>query len=242
MRIIKMSDLPIKELKIEQAFKLNPRDYHISLKVDGTLIYYKNNNLISPRGINRNDRFKHILNILQKNNFPECYGEMFIENGCIFDITSKANWSKAKFMPIDILYDLSSYSQRQKLIDEQIDKINSPFIVKQRRFTSIYEGWLYVQEHESEGLVIRNDKEFYKSKLLKEAKIPIKSHEQGKDKGTFILIDDNRISGTSESFIIQYLKIKQKGKTPIAEIEYQFLTKDNKYFQPRLRRIFENEQ
>lgn len=77
-----MSDLNITALKEKEMFKLNPKDYSISLKMDGTLIYYKNKHLISHRGIIRDDRFKHILDILNKNDFPECYGEMYCE---IFD-------------------------------------------------------------------------------------------------------------------------------------------------------------
>lgn len=248
-----MGDLNIKLISKDEAEHLNNFDYDITLKIDGTLIYYIDGKLFSPR-CERTDRFIHIAKILREANFPNCMGEMFcdIPNTNVFEVSKSENWAIAKFMPFDLLdnndktkpnpYDLS-YSKRKIILNEAVAKLNNPFIIPTMQFKTFQEGWAYVKEHNSEGLVIRNENNWFKIKLLKEAKIPIKEHEAGKDKGTFILDDQeqNRISGTSVEFVIQYLDIKKKGKQAWAEVEYAFKTKDNKLFQPRLRRVFENE-
>lgn len=165
----------------------------------------------------------------------------------VFTISRSENFSKALFMPIDLINTSLGYFERQKLIDYEINKLSIfnnlgyESITRQTRFADFIEGWNYVLENSSEGLVIRNDREFYKVKLLHESKMPIIAHEKGKDKGTFILENNNRVSGTSESFVLTYQTIKAKGKIPMCEIEYPFITKDGKFFQPRLRRVYEDE-
>jgi len=241
-----MSDLNIKELKIEKARNLNAC-FDITLKRDGTLIYFIDGKLFSPR-CERSERFKHILKILNAFNFPNCYGEMYIDkpNANVFDVSKKENWANACFMPIDLIDSENNpkifkmnYEERQNLLTKLIQELNNPFITKLIRFNNVNEGWDYVLKNNSEGLVLRNNYEWFKIKILKEAKIEIKNHEQGSNKGTFILDNDNRISGTSTQFVIQYLDIKERGKKAIAEIEYAFITKGNKFFQPRLRLIRE---
>ena len=54
-----MSDLPLTTISIEQGLKLSG-DFSISLKRDGTLIYYRAGELDSPR-CRRSERYKHIL-------------------------------------------------------------------------------------------------------------------------------------------------------------------------------------
>jgi hypothetical protein len=231
-----MSNLKIEDLKPEQAQKRNFAEHDITLKRDGTLIFFKNGKLFSPR-CERSDRFKHILNILKANNFPDCYGEMYIEGGCVFDVSRSENWSKAKFMPIDFESNLS-YSQKQALLKQLVTEVKSEFITPLMKFETFEEGWDYVKKNESEGLVIRNSCEWFKVKALKEVKIEISSHEPSKEKGTFVLINGNRVSGTSREFVQKFKDIKASGKIPIAEIEYPFLTAEGSYFQPRLRRVF----
>ncbi len=233
-----MSDLKIQELKVEQARVIDFNTYDITLKRDGTLIYFKNNELESPR-CNRSERFKHILDILKDNNFPNCFGEMYMDkpNANVFDVSRSENWEKVKFMPIDLIDSGLNYAERQLVLLDKIKKLNNPFITKMIRFEEFDEGWKYVLDNESEGLVIRDENNWYKVKILQEVKIEIKEHEKGKNKGTFILINGNKVSGTSEDFVNSFHKIKAENKKPIAEIEYCFLTKDNKYFQPRLRQI-----
>ena len=88
--------------------------------------------------------------------------------------------------------------------------------------------------------MLKGDGEIWKVKLLKELKVPIIKHIQGKAKGAF-LIDYNgvqsKVSGTSQDFIDKYNKLVRAGKKPFAEIECQFITDDGAPYQPRLRRI-----
>jgi hypothetical protein len=79
-----MSSLNITDLKPEQAQKRDFNNCDITLKRDGTLIYFKDNKLLSPR-CERSERFKHILNILKEKNVPNLFGEMY----CDFDICPK---------------------------------------------------------------------------------------------------------------------------------------------------------
>ena len=232
-----MSNLNITELKPQQAQKRDFSNMDITLKRDGTLIYFKDNKLFSPR-CERSERFKHILNILKEKNTPSCYGEMYIDNGCVFDISKNENWKKAKFMPIDIEDKNLSYVKRQILLALFIKEMNSEFITPLVKFSNFDEGWNYVKETNGEGLVLRNENNWFKVKMLKEAKVEIKEHEPSKEKGTFILVDNNRVSGTSKDFVRKFMEIKAQGKIPIMELEYAFLTDEGKYFQPRCRRIY----
>jgi ATP-dependent DNA ligase len=146
-------------------------------------------------------------------------------------------------MPFDLL-DYSqnySYSQRVVLLNSLVVAVENPFIVPVKRFNSFKEGWEFVEANNSEGLCLRNNNNWFKCKILKEEKIEIVAHEVGKDKGTFILKNGSRISGTSSQFVIQYTGIKNRGQRAIAEIEFPFITKEGKYFQPRLRQITESE-
>ena len=236
-----MSNLNITEIKKEQAELLdNCLNYDISLKIDGTLIYFIDGKLHSPR-CERSERFKHILNILKEANFPNCMGEMFLdEKGSnVFDVSKKENWNKVKFMPFDLLGIPQVYQERKELLDKKVKDLNNNFIVAVKRFKTFDEGWNFVLKNNCEGLMLRNNNNWYKCKLLKEVKMEIVEHEKGKDKGTFILKNGSRISGTSTQFVIQYTGIKNKGNKAIGEIEYAFLTKDNRFFQPRLRQISE---
>ena len=236
-----MGDLNITPITKDEAEKLN--GYDISLKLDGTLIYYINGRLLSPR-CERSDRFSHILKILKDNNMPNCVGEMFIDipNANVFDVSRSENWARAKFMIFDLMNSDREYKDRQNLLDFIIKQINNPFIIGQMKFNSFQEGWTYCLNNNSEGLVLRNENKWFKCKILKEDKIEIIEHEKGKDKGTFILKNGSRISGTSLQFVIQYTGIKNRGKKAIAEIEYPFMTKEGRYFQPRLRQIVEVEK
>lgn len=239
-----MSDLSIKDIKPEQAKEMDFNDYDISLKLDGTLIYFIDGKLISPR-CERSERFKHILNILIKDNFPNCVGEIFLDvkGSCVFDVSKKENWGKVKFMPFELIGqdNFLSYSQRQQVLSVRVKMLENSFIVPMKKFYTFKEGWNYVLENQSEGLVIRNNHNWYKCKLLQEVKEEIISHQSGEVKGTFVLKSGNRVSGTSIRFITQYLDIKKEGKKAIAEIETPFITKDGKYFQSRLRRIYKEE-
>ena len=231
-----MSDLDIKPIEIEELKKRDLTYSEISLKRDGTLMYFRDGHLVSARGIVRDDRYPHILKLLKDNDFPNCFGEMYVEGGNVLDINSKDNWKGAKFMPIDMEHS-EIYSVRQLALIEKIRETNSDFITQKIIFTDINLAWDLVVKEKLEGLVIKDKRELFKCKLLQEAKIEIIGHEPSKEKGTFLLVNNNRISGTSRDFVQKFKDIKAQGKIPIAEIEYCFITKDNHYFQPRLRRI-----
>ncbi len=240
-----MSDLPLKEIKIEQARVLDNSKYDIMLKRDGTLIYYIDGDLISSRGINRNARFPHIKKILDDANFPNCMGELFIDGGNVFDISSSINWAKARYMPFELMDKNTPYNVGRDILKNKIALLNNNFIVPVTIFSTIEEGWDFVKKANGEGLVLKNASgEWYKVKILREFKIPIKRWEPGKDKGTFILddISGSRVSGTSMTFVQQYLGIQSQGKTAIAEVETPFVTNSGKLFQPRLRQITIQEQ
>jgi hypothetical protein len=232
-----MSDLKIQDLKPEQAKLRDLSNMDISLKRDGTLIYFKEGRLFSPR-CERSERFKHILAILKEKSMPNLYGELYVDGGNVFDVSRSENWKKAKLMPIDLENTNLNYTQRQALLKQLVTEVSSPFITPLVKFNDFKSGWDYVKENNSEGLVLRNEREWFKVKILKEIKIEIKEHEPSKEKGTFILIDGNRVSGTSKDFVQKFKDVKASGKIPFAEIEFAFKTENGSYFQPRLRRIF----
>lgn len=236
-----MGELPIVTIEKEQAEHLDSFDYQVSLKIDGSLIYFKNNKLFSPR-CDRSDRYKHILDILIKNNMPSCIGEVFLNlNSNVFDVSRSENWKNLKICIFDLLDSNLSLEERQKKIDEKVKEINSEFVISPIRFNDFKTGWEYVLANNSEGVCIRNNTNWYKCKLLQNTKMEIVRHEVGKDKGTFILANGNRLSGTSTTIVLQYLDIKKRGKKAIAEISYPFITKEGHFFQPRLTNMIEVE-
>lgn len=242
-----MSDLNIKEMKLNEAKTRDLSNFDILLKEDGTLMFYINKNLVSARAIIRNDRFAHIKQILNDYDFPECFGEMYVDQkgATVFDISSKENWSSAKFLPIDLIDKKKSYKERQEELSLKIKETNdkgenriSPLI----RFETFEEGWNYVEKNEEEGLILRHkvfDTQWFKVKILREDKVKIVDWEPGSDKGCFILENGNRVSGTSVGYVKQFQEILESRGIAMAEIEFPFMTKDGHYFQPRLRRIFE---
>ena len=236
-----MGTLNITEIKKTEAQQLG-NDYNITLKRDGCLIYYKNKKLVSPR-CDRSERYKHILKILNEAEFPNCIGEMYLDepNSNVFDCSRSENWDKLKFMPFDLLDNNLNLDDRQELLLSLVVKLDNDFITEMINFNSFDEGLNYCLNNNSEGLIFRNDFRWVKYKLLKEEKIEIVAHEIGKDKGTFILKNGSKVSGTSIQYVEQYLDIKSRGNKAEAEIEYPFKTKEGKLFQPRLRLIREIE-
>jgi len=233
-----MSNLNIQDLKPELAVKRDFSNSQISLKRDGTLIYFKEGKLFSPR-CERSERFAHILNILKQKDMPELYGEMYIEGGNVFDVSSSENWKSCCFMPIDLEDKKLNYSERQVLLNQLVKEISNPFITPLVKFKDFKSGWDYVKKTNGEGLVIRNEREWIKVKALQNTKIEIVSHETGKDKGCFILSNGNRVSGTSKELVRQFNEIKKRGNKAIAEISYPFITPTGHYFQPRLTNLCE---
>lgn len=236
-----MSNLNITDLKPNQAEKRDFNNCEITLKRDGTLITFKDGKLFSPR-CERSDRYSKILATLKAHRTPNLMGEMYIEGGNVFDISRSENWDKAKFMPIDLVDSNLSFNERQALLSQLVSEIKDESITPMVKFKDFKSGWDFVEKNNEEGLVIRSSNEWFKVKKLRESKVEIKEHEPSKEKGTFILIDNNRVSGTSKDFVNQFNLIKSQGKTPIAEIEYPFITESGSYFQPRLRRVYAREE
>lgn len=229
-----MEKKAFKELKINESLNRNFRN--ISLKLDGTMLTFTDGELISTRDCIRNSRFPHIVNLLKKFSINNVVGEMFIENGNIFDINARINWHKAKYMIFDIKSS-QSIEQKREYIKEIVDKINNTFITKPMYFATIKEGWDYVIKNNQEGLVAKNSNfDIYKIKKLIEAKVRIVGLETGLQKGAFILENGGKVSATSQAFVERYRQLS-KGNEVLAEIEYPFVTSEGKFFQPRLRNV-----
>ena len=237
-----MGTLNITEIKQAEAEHLGSMDYDISLKIDGCLMYYIDGKLFSPR-CERTERFKHIVNILKDNNFPNCMGEIFVDkpNTNVFDVSRRENWGIVKFMPFDLIDKSMNFNERQEELLSLVVELDNDNIVEMVKFPDFKSGWDYCLNNKSEGLVLRNESNWFKCKLLKEEKIQIVAHEVGKDKGTFVLDNGSRVSGTSITYLEQYLDITKRGNKAIAEIEFPFYTQEGKMFQPRLRQIVEVE-
>src|SRR3990167_5725241 len=97
-----MGNLPIQELKIQDLLKSKQSFQTITLKRDGCQVSYKDGYLITSRGINRSDRFRHITQLLKQYNAPNMSGEMFIDGGNVFDVSSSQNWHRAKYMQFSV--------------------------------------------------------------------------------------------------------------------------------------------
>lgn len=233
-----MEKLEFKELKVDEAMLKGFK--HISLKRDGTQLYFVDGELISNRDCYRNNRFPHIVKLLKKFDINNVIGEMYIEKGNIFDITSKINWGNARYMFFDIVSN-QSLEQKQALIAELVDKINNPSITKPMLFISVKEGWEYVTKNNGEGLILKNGDSRYKVKKLNEAKVKIIGLETGLQKGAFLLENGGKVSATSRDFVEKYNRLSN-GNEILAEIEYPFKTKDGKFFQPRLRDLIIKER
>ena len=129
---------------------------------------------------------------------------------------------------------------RREMIDELLKKYKPKNITAPIQFSSYDEGWDYVEDTKSEGLVLKERNVCWKVKRLTEEKLLIIEHIAGKAKGAFIL-DRNgtrcKVSGTAIKFVEAYKILKESGAQPYAEIEYSFLTDDGIPYQPRLRRL-----
>ena len=222
-----MGDLKIKPISIEDALELKDV-ISVTLKRDGTLLYWQDRHLISPTGHERDDRFPHVIEALQ--NCPVCMGEMYISGGRVSDVMTKENWPKARFMVFN------EDPKMQQVLDQYVLLADNWCINSPIGFVSVEAGWQCVMQGEEEGLVIKTLKDWYKVKRLCEDKVKIVDWLPSKTKGTFILENGNKVSGTKMEYVEQF---KARKCDCIAEIEYPYLTKEGHYFQPRLRQITE---
>lgn len=221
------------------------------VKVDGTRMSFDNQDIHSDRGINRNDRFPHIVKALRQLNW-KVRGEIALPHGNVLQINRRDNWPKARIYLFDLL-ELNGQDLRHLSPEENRDRIahtlkpiSSNVIVMPRAFDDFGDGWAYVKRQQAkgnyvEGVVLKPlNRNPYKIKLLVEEKLPIIGYETGSLKGAFILDRkgiQGKVSATSIGYVAQYKDMLAKGLRPYVEIEYQFLTDDGKPFQPRLRRL-----
>ncbi len=238
------------ELKLEDSPE-KVSDVLVEAKIDGARHTWDGKNIISDRGIVRNDRFPHIVDELKRIPFVG-RGEVAIPFGNVLLLNKKENWSKARFYMFDVynwqgqnVRDSDAASNRHILetmaktlgFGKNFFHLRIPF-----KFSDFQTGWAYVLKHSLEGLVLKELNGFrqFKVKYMKEIKVPIIGLEPGKAKGAFqILVNGTvgRCSALSVGHIQLYKDILAKGLPPYAEIEYLFMTDNGIPFQPRLRRI-----
>jgi hypothetical protein len=239
-----------KEMLIADAQKVSADV--IEIKADGTCMTWDGTNLISERGIVRNDRFPHIVSCLRELDW-EVQGEVAIP-GCgtrVFDVSAKENWSKARLYLFKVMklkgHDFTSApaTEVREVIEDQMKahRFQTHSLTIPRRFGSVDEGWDFVKKNDMEGLVLKSDVgPQFKVKYWKEAKWAIVGFEQGAMKGAFLVLNPKsgavgKISALSAGFIAEYNALLAAKEKPFAEFEYLYLTKNDIPFQPRLRRI-----
>lgn len=217
----------------------------IELKIDGTRMSYEKGTLTSDRGIIRNDRFGHLLEV-EKINW-KVRGEVAIPGGNVLQVNARTGWPKAKFFIFD-LFELDgqnmehlSLLERRHIVSELIEKHKLTNVQVPMAFSTFDEGWAYVKANKSEGLVLtQKDGTKWKVKILQEEKLRIIGHDVGKSKGSFRIIRKGivgNVSGTSDAFVQAYKMLKAEGKEVFAEVEFPFITEDGVPYQPRLRRL-----
>lgn len=234
--------------------KINPvtlGNVLVEAKIDGARHVWDGTNIVSERGIIRNDRFPHIIQELQGLGIKG-RGEIAVPFGNVLTLNASVNWHKARFY----LFDMHEFNgqdtrtanvlENRKLIEQAIgyDTRNPRFknLRVPFRFKDFQAGWNNVLKHNLEGLVLKDlgSTKQYKVKYRKEAKVPVVGFEPGSVKGCFRIDFKGAIGGLSAlsaAFIQQYNDMLAKGEQPHAEIEYLFLTDGGIPFQPRLRRL-----
>jgi ATP-dependent DNA ligase len=239
----------MKEISPSEANKINACLFEV--KVDGTRMSFNGQDIISDRGVIRNDRFPHIVKELRKLRW-KVRGEIALPHGNVLQINKKENWAKALFYTFD-MFEHNGNDLRHLQPDETRDRIAhalkqiaSPIIGMPRSFNDFGDAWNYANTQKAkgnyvEGVVIKPyNSNPYKIKLLTEKKYEIVGFEAGAVKGAF-LIDCNgiigKVSGTSVAYVQKYHDMIAKGLIPYVEIEYQFLTDNGIPFQPRLRQL-----
>ncbi len=220
-------------------------------KIDGARHEWDGTNIISDRGIVRNDRYPHLVKELLTLGIKG-RGEVAIPFSNVLVLNAKENWHKARFYLFD-MYEHNGQDTRnanalenRHLIEKalgnnsrnpQFQHLRIPF-----KFKDFQTGWDYVLKHDLEGLVMKDisSSRQYKIKYRKEEKLPIVGFVPGSVKGCFQIERKGVVGGLSAlsvAFVQQYNDLLAKGLQPYAEIEYLFLTENGIPFQPRLRRL-----
>jgi len=235
------------KMTIEQAERLT--GWKVEEKVDGSRSFFNGTKFVSPeRATFKNERYTHILSELTGIN---CVidGEIYFPGGCVSDATLTENWKKCKYAVFDLL-EIDGFNTtklplwcRSAMLKALVKgMVNVHFV---REFKSAREGWDYAKKNDTEGIVIKNpnsqyedrrSKSWIKCKNYKECKLEIVGYENGSEKGAFILSNGGRMSALSADYVVEYKRLKAKGKV-YAEIEYLYKTKAGKLFQPVLKRL-----
>lgn len=255
----------IKQISPSELVKLDETKYHAQQKYDGMLVYAMvsedHASLFSDRWVSKTKEYKHIADSLV--GLPPCIivGELYVPNTNNFAINSKENYSKARYCIFDVIQHLGQdvkgmpFEDRYRLLCDMVDKKYTADTIQQAPLDMPVEldgpfahKWEVVLKNNWEGLVLKPVGSKYgvgwlKCKRLEEIKLEIKAYDpkENNSKGAFVLEGGNRCDALSSRFKEEFEVIKASGKTPIAELEYPFLTKDGKLFQPRLRRIYAKE-
>jgi ATP-dependent DNA ligase len=242
----------IKQIGAADAEKLS--GVAIEQKYDGMLTYYMNGLLFSDRWQEKSKNFPHIAKDLKLSalNDSVLVGEIYIPNGNNFSVNTLAEQSKAKFCVFDVIkadgkvVTGETFIRRQELLDKMV--VPTEIIHFPVDFPDFKTGWDFVIQNNAEGVVLKELNKpygvgWYKCKRLQEIKLEIKAYDpkESGSKGAFVLEGGNRCDALSQAYVQQYETIKAAGKTPMGELEYPFLTKEGRLFQPRLRRIFVKE-
>lgn len=224
----------------------------IEAKIDGARHEWDGKNIISDRGIVRNDRYPHIVKDLLTLGIKG-RGEIAIPFGNVLVLNAKENWHKARFYLFD-MYEHNGQDTRnanalenRHLLEKTlgmgtINHIGCPNLRIPFKFKDFQTGWNHVLKHDLEGLVMKDigSSRQYKIKYRKEEKLPIVGFIPGAVKGCFQIERKGVVGGLSAlstAFVQQYNDMLAKGLQPYAEIEYLFLTDNGIPFQPRLRRL-----
>lgn len=244
------------DMKIGEALNLMGKDNSIELKADGSRQFAVNGRLFSEREIDNTKKFSQISDALKGIN-ASIDGEIILNwKSTVFDVNKKENWRKCVYIVFDILElngkDLrnKTLKERQKLLENLVGFINSPFVQFIPKFPEIDVAWEYITNNSMEGIVIKDNNSSYpnlelfkekrvkswiKVKHFKEGKEKIIGYENGSVKGAFLLENGSKISALSESVVNIY---KSYSDIPLfAEFDYLQKTKDNSYFQPILKHI-----
>jgi len=252
---------------VEYILKTNMNyfnSWNVELKIDGSREFWIDNNLVSARGINHNQRYSHVYNALK--NIGDCVldGEIALgENSNVLALNKKENWNKSIFYVFDIIkYDsvdttIYTLEERRKILDKLILKINSPYVKLIRSFDDIEKAWNYVCNNNLEGLVIkRKSSKYYhynkdifnpirindwlKIKNWRETKERVVDFIKGSEKGSFILENGSKVSTLENGVGEIFLKNKSLNKKVYAEIFYMMKTSNNRLFQPKLKRLVDS--
>jgi len=247
------------ELKPKEAESFSSDTYVFELKIDGSRDLWVKGNLLSARQINHNERYRHIYELLKPIN-AVIDGEMSIPFGNILQLNKKENWDRAVYYVFDILeydgLDLRDkpLTDRQVILKHIVDRvINNPKIQFIPQFDSFKSGWDYVVNNKLEGIMVKRKdsrystilfKEYrtnswFKVKHLKEIKERVIGFENGSVKGAFILENGGKVSSLMNGVGDIFLNAKVK---VYAEIMYQFKTTDGKAFQPRLKKLVDENE